>query len=51
VTVHPDAALARIDDAADDADQRRLPCAVGTEQREDLSAADVQVDVLERQEA
>src|SRR5437867_12923779 len=51
VTVHPYAAFARIDDPADDADQGRLPRAVGTEQREDLSAADVQVDVLESPEA
>src|SRR5881398_2856850 len=51
VTVHPDAAFARIDDPADDADQRRLLRAVGAEQREDLSAADAQVDVLERPQA
>src|SRR6266849_339181 len=51
VTVHPYAAFARIDDPADDADQRRLPRAVGTEQSEDLSTADVQVDVLESVEA
>src|SRR2546422_742186 len=51
VPVHPYAALARIDDPADDADQRRLPRAVGAEQGEDLSAADVQADVLESPEA
>src|SRR6266849_3341113 len=51
VTVHPYAAFARIDDPADDADQGRLPRAVGAEQREDLSAADVQADVLESPEA
>ncbi len=40
-----------IDDSADDADQRRLACAIGTEQRKNLSAANVQVDALERFEA
>jgi hypothetical protein len=34
---------ARVDDAADDADQRGLAGAVGPEQREDLAAADVEV--------
>ena len=40
-----------VDDAADDVDQRRLAGAVRPEQREDLAAADVEVDVLERLEA
>src|SRR5206468_4554740 len=51
VTIDLDRPVARIDDSADDADQRRLPRAVGAEQREDLSAADAQVDVLERPQA
>ena len=42
---------ARIDDAADDADQRRLAGAVRAEQREDLAAPDLEVDVLQRLEA
>ena len=40
-----------VDDAADDADQRGLAGAVGPEQREDLAAPDVEVDVLQRLEA
>ena len=44
-------ARAGVDDAADDADQRRLAGAVGAEQREDLAAPDLEVDVLERLEA
>ena len=44
-------ASCRVDDAADDVDQGRLSGAVWTQQGEDLSAADVQVDVLERLEA
>ena len=43
--------LVGVDDAADDADQRRLAGAVGAEQREDLAAADLEVDVLESVEA
>ena len=42
---------ARIDDAADDVDQRRLAGAVGPEQREDLALADLEIDVLQRLEA
>jgi hypothetical protein len=41
-------ALTRVDDAADDADQRGLAGAIGAEQREDLAAADVEVDVVQR---
>ena len=44
-------ARGRLDDAADDADQRGLAGAVRAEQREDLAAADVEIDVLERLEA
>ena len=44
-------ARARVDDAADDADQRRLAGAVRAEQREDLATPDRQVDVPQRQEA
>ena len=39
-----------VDDAADDADQRRLAGAVRAEQREDLAAADLEVDALQRLE-
>ena len=48
VPVDRDASLRRLDDPADDADERRLAGAVRAEQREDLAAADVEVDVLER---
>ena len=51
VAVDEDAAGGRIDDAADDADQRRLAGAVRAEQREDFAAPDAQVDVLQRLEA
>src|SRR3546814_589294 len=51
MAVGQDDALARIDDPANDADQRRLPGAVGPQQREDLAAADLQIDVFERLEA
>ena len=43
--------LVGVDDAADDVDQRRLAGAVRAEQREDLAAADLEIDVLERLEA
>src|SRR5690606_18686362 len=46
-----DEALRRRHDAAHDADQRGLAGPVWTEQREDLPAADVEVDVLQRLEA
>src|SRR5205823_1710316 len=45
-----DRATARVDDAADDADQRRLAGAVGPKQREDLALSDLQADVLQRLE-
>ena len=51
VAVDGDLAGSRIDDAADDADQRRLAGAVRAEQSENLAAPDLQVDVLERLEA
>jgi hypothetical protein len=44
-STHP--ALGRVDDAADDADQRRLARAIGSQQREDLAAADLEVDTLQ----
>ena len=44
-------AFARLDDAADDVDQRRLAGAVRTEQRENLAVPDLEVDALERLEA
>ncbi|MNJ62054.1 hypothetical protein D3C77_578750 [compost metagenome] len=43
---HPSAT--RIDDAADDADQRGLAGTIGPQQGEDLALADLQVDLLER---
>ena len=46
VAVDRDRAVARVHDAADDADQRRLAGAVGAEQRENLAAPDVEVDAL-----
>src|SRR5215212_5437663 len=50
VTFGLDDAFRRIDDPAHDVDQRGLPCTVGTEQGEDLSPPDLQVDLLERPE-
>src|SRR5690606_32164348 len=50
VAVRGHATAAGRDDATDDADQRRLAGAVGTEQGEDLAAPDLQVDRLERLE-
>jgi hypothetical protein len=49
--VHRHRAAGRIDDAADDADQRGLAGAVRSEQRENLAAPDVQVDAFQRLEA
>ena len=51
VPVGRDLAGGRVDDAADDVDQRRLAGAVRPEQREDLAAADLEVDAFERLEA
>ena len=51
VAVHRHRAGGRIDDAADDADQRGLAGAVRPEQRENLAAPDLQVDALQRLEA
>src|SRR5579875_79114 len=50
ISADRDAAARRIDDAADDADQRGLAGAVRTEQREYLAVLDVEIDVLERLE-
>ena len=50
VAVDGDRARARRDDAADDADQRRLAGAVGAEQSEDLALLDLEVDRLQRLE-
>src|SRR5471032_3632781 len=44
------AALTRIGDAADDADQRGLAGAVRPQQREDLAAVDIQIDAIQRLE-
>ena len=51
VAVGGDGAGRGRDDAADDVDQRGLAGAVRPEQREDLAAADLEVDVLEGVEA
>ncbi len=48
VPVDQDAPGARAHETADRADQRRLSCAVLTEQREDLAAADGEIDPVER---
>jgi hypothetical protein len=48
VAVGEHRAGARIDDAANDGDQRRLAGAVRPEQRKNLAAADFEVDVLQR---
>ena len=45
------AALARIGDAADDADQRGLAGAVRSQQRKNLAALDVKIDIVQRLEA
>ena len=49
VAIDGDVPRGCIDDAADDADQRRLAGAVGSQQRENLAAADLEIDVLQRQ--
>jgi hypothetical protein len=46
VAVDRHAAFAGIEDAANDADQRRLARAVRSQQREDLASSDVEVDAL-----
>src|SRR4051812_11010209 len=51
VPVGQNGAARRVDDAADDADQRRLPGAVRAEQREDLARIDSEIDALQRLEA
>jgi hypothetical protein len=51
VTAGHNDARCRVDDPADDVDQRRLSGAVRTQQGENLSTTDVQVDVLERLQA
>jgi hypothetical protein len=48
VAVDKHLALRGIDDPANDADQRGLARAVRPEQREDFSAPDGEIDVLER---
>jgi hypothetical protein len=50
VAVNRDLAGRGNQDAADDADQRGLAGAVGAEQREDLAALDVEIDIVERPE-
>src|SRR5882672_4811593 len=44
MTGHRDRAVARVDDAANDADERRLARAVGTQKREDLAPLDLEID-------
>ena len=51
VAVDEDPSRGRRDDAADDADQRRLAGAVRAEQGEDFAPADLQVDALQRLQA
>jgi hypothetical protein len=51
VPVRKHRAFGRVDDAADDRNQRGLAGAIGAEQRKDFAAADVQVDVAQRLEA
>src|SRR6202047_126506 len=46
-----DGASGRIDDPADNIDQRRLACAIWTEQAKYLALADLEVDFLEGLEA
>ena len=50
VAVDRDLAGGRNQNAADDADQRRLAGAVGAEQGEDLATFDVEIDLLQRPE-
>src|SRR6185312_13559176 len=51
VTIDRDPAPARIDDAADDPDQRGLAGAVRSQQGEDFALVDVEIDIPERREA
>src|ERR1700722_8294931 len=48
VTVRDNGAGAWVHDAADDADKRRLACAIRAKQREYFAAADRQADIVER---
>src|SRR6266568_3778552 len=48
MSVNQDGAARRIDDAADDVDQRGLAGAVRPQQREDFTTPDLQIDALER---
>ncbi len=41
----------RIDDSADNIDQRRLACPVRAEQRENLALPNIQADALQRLES
>ena len=50
MTIDGDAAGAEVGDAADDADQRGLAGAVRPQQRKNLAAADLQIDVVQRLE-
>jgi len=51
VAVDDHAAFTEIGDAADDADQRRLACAVRPEQCEYLAPANFEVDAFQRLES
>ena len=51
VTRRGDRARGRRDDAADDADQRRLAGAVGAEQGENFALADLKAHILQRRAA
>src|SRR4051794_31357532 len=48
LTVHRDRAVRRLDEIADDAQERRLAAARGPDERDELSLLDLEVDVLER---
>jgi hypothetical protein len=50
VAVDRNRALRRIENAADDPDQRGLACAVRTEQCENLAAPDLEIDYFQRLE-
>jgi hypothetical protein len=51
MTVDQNDALSRINNPANDADQRRLSSAVWTQQGKNFSTVDAQVDLVERLEA
>ena len=50
LAVDRDVARRRLDDVADDAQQRRLPAARRSDQRDELATLDLEVDALERRD-